>query len=50
LTWYFMFKSIRIVKIIDREGLTHSSEIKSRLKRKDSTGPRSPRGKPGTKS
>ena len=38
LTWFLLLKSLRIVKIIDREGLKHSSEIKTRLKRKRSTG------------
>ena len=34
LTWYLLLKSLRIVKIIDREGLEHASEIKARLKMK----------------
>ena len=46
LTWYLLLKSIRIVKIIDREGLKHSGEIKTRLKRKGSPGARS---EPGNK-
>jgi hypothetical protein len=29
-----MLKSLRIVKIIDREGLDHAGEIKARLKRR----------------
>jgi hypothetical protein len=38
LTWYFLIKSMRIVNIIDREGLKHSSEIKARFKHKSSRG------------
>jgi hypothetical protein len=34
LTWYLLLISLRIVNIIAREGLKHSSEIKARLKRK----------------
>ena len=40
LTWFFMLKSLRIVKIIDREGLDHAGEIKARLKRR--AGPAEP--------
>ena len=49
LTWYLLLRSIRIVKIIDREGLKHSSEIKTRLKRKGSPGARSVRSDSGAK-
>ena len=38
LTWFFLLKSLRIVKIIDKEGLDHASEIKVRLKQKRSLG------------
>ena len=34
-TWYLLLKSKKIVKIIDKEGLEHIREIKSRLKSKD---------------
>lgn len=34
LTWFFLLRSLRIVKIIDREGLDHAGEIKARLKLK----------------
>ncbi|UCF96161.1 MAG: hypothetical protein JSV89_13355 [Spirochaetaceae bacterium] len=34
LTWYFLLKSLSIVRIIDREGLKHAPEIKARLKRR----------------
>ena len=34
LTWFFLLRSLRIVKIIDREGLDHAGEIKVRLKLK----------------
>jgi hypothetical protein len=34
LTWFFLLRSLRIVKIIDREGLQHAGEIKARLKGK----------------
>ena len=37
LTWYFLLKSMGIVRIIDREGLRHAGEIKTRLKRKASS-------------
>ena len=33
-TWYLLLKSTRIVKLIDREGLERSSDIKARLKGK----------------
>ncbi|UCD57577.1 MAG: hypothetical protein JSV16_00255 [Candidatus Hydrogenedentota bacterium] len=36
LTWYLLLKSTKIVNIIAREGLKHSSEIKARLKTKGS--------------
>jgi hypothetical protein len=36
LTWFFLLRSLRIVKIIDREGLDHAGEIKARLKLKRS--------------
>jgi hypothetical protein len=49
LTWYLMLRSMRIVKIIDRESLKHAGEIKTRLKRKGSSGARIPRSKSGTK-
>ena len=35
-TWFLLLKSTRIVKIIHREGLKRSSEIKSRLKSRKS--------------
>jgi hypothetical protein len=38
LTWFFLLKSLRIVKIIDKEGLDHASEIKIRFKQKRSLG------------
>ena len=44
LTWFFLLKSLRIVKIIDREGLDHASEIKERLKQRRSA---APSAKPG---
>jgi len=44
LTWFFLLKSLRIVKIIDREGLDHASEIKERLKKRRSA---APSAKPG---
>jgi hypothetical protein len=47
LTWYFLIKSMRIVNIIDREGLKHSSEIKARFKRKSYRGERGEGGEPG---
>ena len=51
LTWFFLLRSLRIVKIIDKEGLDHAGEIRSRLKSKRSlrrSGPRSDRpDKPG---
>ena len=34
-TWYLLVKSTTIVKIIDREGLKYTREIKRRLKRKN---------------
>ena len=34
-TWYLLLKSAKIVEIIDKEGLKHTREIKSRLKNKD---------------
>ena len=34
LTWYLLLKSLRIVKIIDREGLDHAGDIRARLKMK----------------
>ncbi len=36
LTWYLLLKSLRTVKIIDKEGLKHSSEILTRLKNRGS--------------
>ena len=36
LTWFFLLRSLRIVKIIDQEGLEHACEIKARLKAKRS--------------
>jgi hypothetical protein len=38
---------MRIVNIIDREGLKHSSEIKARFKRKSYRGERGEGGEPG---
>ena len=37
-TWYLLLKSTKIVNIIDREGLKHTREIKSRLKSEDGGG------------
>jgi len=34
LTWFFLLRSLRIVRIIDQEGLDHAGEIKARLKNK----------------
>jgi hypothetical protein len=34
LTWLLLLRSLRIVKIIDREGLDHAGEIRARLKGK----------------
>ena len=34
-TWYLLVKSTTIVKIIDREGLKYTREIKRRLKKKN---------------
>ena len=48
LTWFFLLRSLRIVKIIDSEGLDHAGEIKARLKRKAGPGePGPPAGRPG---
>ena len=47
VTWFFLLRSLRIVKIIDREGLDHAGEIKARLKRKAEPGEPGPRaGRP----
>ena len=34
LTWFFLLRSLWIVRVIDREGLDHAGEIKARLKGK----------------
>lgn len=34
-TWYLLFKSKKILQTIDKEGLEHIREIKSRIKGRD---------------
>jgi hypothetical protein len=50
LTWFFLLRSLRIVRIIDREGLDHAGEIRSRLKEKRSTAGSTQPSEPGPRT
>ena len=39
LTWVLFFRSLRIIKLIDKEDLRHASQIRDRLEREDSDAP-----------